>query len=54
MGSAPAFMTNWCHVYVAAGLRRRGDAMPLTRESAWKRSTVPVSDVVEGMGTGSS
>lgn len=51
MGAAPAFMTNWCHVYVAGGLRRSG-GLSLDEGERLEAVTVPAAEVLERMGTG--
>ena len=47
----PAFMTNWCHVYVAQGLHQTGE-LDLDEGERLEAAVVPVKDVLEGMGSG--
>jgi ADP-ribose pyrophosphatase len=51
MGAAPAFMTNWCHVYVARGLRRTG-GLDLDDAERLDPVVVPAAEVLDGMGSG--
>lgn len=51
MGAAPAFMTNWCHVFVATGLRKTG-AQALDEQERLDVLTVPVAEVLSGIGAG--
>lgn len=51
MGAAPAFMTNWCHVFVATDLKVLG-APSLDDGERLEAVTVPVTEVVAGIGTG--
>jgi ADP-ribose pyrophosphatase len=51
VAAAPAFMTNWCHVFVARGVERVG-FQALDPGELLDAVTVPVDEIVAGMGSG--
>ena len=51
MGSAPAFMTNWCHVYVAWKLAP-ARAQELDETERLDVVSLPLAEVEEGFGSG--